>query len=336
MIASSRSSLKPRRLAQRTGRVGEELAAALRWISSVHRPNGLPNACIVSAPRSGSTWLLELVLSQPGFKPCNEPFNLRKPAVVRRLGLSDWGQLNDSVHLPTIKAYLESFVDNRYSAAFKGLRPGLPHHRFVTSRIAFKILFALEHRLDWLAETLNARLVLLIRHPLPVALSRTTLPRLDAFFESEYRRCLSAGQLRLAEEVMRRGDPLDRAVLDWCLQYAVPLERFRDRFLLLTYEQLVLRPDPALDALAEHLVLDDVERMRARISRPSGSVSKSSAETVGFLQGRKNNDDRQWLIDKWRPRVSQDREQSLMRFVNDFGIDVYRSGDSAPAEAYWI
>lgn len=336
MTANPASISKPRRWGRRGGRAGEELAAALRWISNVHRPNGLPNVCIVSAPRSGSTWLLELVLSQPDFKPCNEPFNLRKPAVVRRLGLSRWSELNDSVHLPTMKAYLESFLDNRYSAAFKGLRPGLAHYRFVTHRIAFKILFALEHRLDWLAETLNARLVLLIRHPLPVALSRTSLPRLDAFFESEYRGFLSAGQLRLAEDVLRRGDPLERAVLDWCLQYAVPLERFRDRFLLVTYEQLVLRPDPALDALAEHLVLDDVELMRARISRPSGSVTKSNAETVGFLQGRKNNDDRQWLIDKWRPRVPQDRERSLMRFVNDFGIDVYRSGESAPADAYWI
>src|SRR5690606_24342168 len=78
LTANPASISKPRRWGRRGGRAGEELAAALRWISNVHRPNGLPNVCIVSAPRSGSTWLLELVLSQPGFKPCNEPFNLRK------------------------------------------------------------------------------------------------------------------------------------------------------------------------------------------------------------------------------------------------------------------
>src|SRR5690606_26642424 len=173
--ALSASSTRAAR--QRRGRVGAEIAAVARWLSSVHRPNGLPNACLVSAPRSGSTWLLELVLTQPGFRPCNEPFNLRKPEVVRRLGLTEWTELNDSAHLPEMKAYLESFLANRYSAAFKGLRPGLPYHRFVTRRIAFKILFACEHRLDWLADTLRAQLVLLIRHPLPVALSRTALPR---------------------------------------------------------------------------------------------------------------------------------------------------------------
>src|SRR5690606_8187282 len=123
--------------------------------------------------------------------------------------------------------------------------------------------------------------------------------------------------------------------LDWCLQYAVPLERFRDRFLLVTYEQLVIRPDPALGALAEHLALDDVDLMRARIGRPSASVSKSSTETVGFLQ-RKDCDDRQWLLDKWRPRISQDRERSLMRLVNDVGLGVDRSGVSLPAESYWL
>src|SRR5690606_26145774 len=128
--------------------------------------------------------------------------------------------LNDSAHLPEMKAYLESFLANRYSAAFKGLRPGLPYHRFVTSRIAFKILFACEHRLDWLAETLRARVVVLIRHPLPVALSRTALPRLQAFLASEYRSFLTPDRVKLAESVIRRGDPLEMAVLDWCLQYA--------------------------------------------------------------------------------------------------------------------
>lgn len=313
------------------------VAGAARYFSSVHVPGDRPNVCILSAPRSGSTWLLELVLSQPGFKPCNEPFNLRKEAVVRRLGLGRWEQLNDRAYLPQMESYLQSFLDNRYSAAFKGLRPGLPYHRFVTRRIAFKILFACEHRIDWLQETLHARTVLLIRHPLPVALSRKELPRLHAFLDSEFREFLSADQLRLADEVLTRADPLHLAVLDWCMQYAVPLQHFREHFLLLTYEQLVMRPEPALRALADHLDLDDVDAMRAHIGRPSGSVSKSGPETVNFLQsGTSPDNDKRWLVEKWRPRISAEQERSLMRLVEDFGIDVYRSGDAAPAERYWL
>jgi hypothetical protein len=176
----------------------------------------------------------------------------------------------------------------------------------------------------------------LIRHPIPVALSRKELPRLDAFLDSDYRGFLSDQQARLADEIARTSDPVERSVLDWCLQYAVPLQHFRKSFLLLTYEQLVLNPEPALEALAEHLELADVASMRAHIGRPSASVSKSGRETVDFLQGEGIDKDKRWLIEKWRPQVPQTQEAALMRLVNDFGIDIYRSGESVPADAYWI
>lgn len=318
------------------GRYRDSLATAARYFSSIHRPVGRPNACIVSAPRSGSTWLLELILSQPGFKPCNEPFNLRKGSVVRRLGLDRWEQLNDAAYLPQMQAYLETFLENRYSAAFKGLRPGLAYHRFITRRIAFKILFGFEHRMDWLQETLNARTVVLIRHPIPVALSRQELPRLKSFLDSEFRDSLTADQIRIAEEVIGTQDFQKMAVLDWCMQYAVPLQRFRGQFLLLTYEQLVMRPRPALQALVEHLDLDDVDVMSSMIDRPSASVSKSGAETVSFLKSGGADDDKQWLVDKWRPKIAVERERELMQLVKDFGIDVYSSGESVPAAPYWL
>lgn len=314
--------------------ISERLAEAARYLTSVHRPNDLPNALIVSAPRSGSTWLLELVLTQPGFKPCSEPFNLRKQAVVRRLGLERWEQLNDEDNLPQMKAYLETFLENRYVAAFKGLRPGQPFHRYLTHRIAFKILFACEHRLDWLQQTLRARTVVMVRHPIPVALSRKALPRLESFLEPGFREHLSPEQLRAARRLAASGDGLQRAVLDWCLQYCVPLQRFREDFLLVTYEQLVMRPEPVLHALADHLQLPSVEPMRARIGRPSASVSKSGAATASFLSDGSARDDRRWLIDKWRSSLSSQREDALMHIVQDFDIDVYAAGDSMPVDRY--
>ena len=136
------------------------LRDAVRRFSNVHIPSNRPNVCILSSPRSGSTWLLELILTQRGFKPCNEPFNIRNTAVSQRLGLTKWEDLYSDSHVDTMESYLKTFLQNDNSAAFKNLRPGERYYRPFTNRIAFKILHAGEHRVDWLQRTLNARLVL--------------------------------------------------------------------------------------------------------------------------------------------------------------------------------
>ena len=313
------------------------LSDAVRHFSSVHISGTRPNVCILSSPRSGSTWLLELILTQRGFKPCNEPFNIRKTAVSQRLGLTQWEDLYSDARVPAMESYLQTFLQNSYSAAFKNLRPGERYYRSLTSRIAFKILHACEHRVGWLQDTLNARVVFLLRHPIPVALSREELPRLTAFLDSDFRRFLTREQQQLADEVLGNNKPLELGVLDWCLQNCVPLQHFRDSLLLVTYEQLVLKPAPLLEALARYLELDSVDRMFERIDRPSASVSKSAPDTANRLQAaERDGSDREWLVEKWRSRVDEDEERKLMKIVEGFGLDIYQSGSSRPAEPYWL
>jgi hypothetical protein len=126
------------------------------------------------------------------------------------------------------------------------------------------------------------------------------------------------------------------AVLDWCLQNFLPLRQAGKGLVVATYEQLVLRPDPALRLLAEYLDLESVDKMIAAIARPSGSVSKSGAETASFLSETSRNEDRKWLVEKWRSRIGENQEESLMKIVTDFGIDIYRAGESTPTSAYWL
>lgn len=68
--------------------------ANLKMLATRHYPGDEPNVFIHSLPRSGSTWLMELILTQPGFLPCNEPLNLRTEAVRDRLGIDAWKELH--------------------------------------------------------------------------------------------------------------------------------------------------------------------------------------------------------------------------------------------------
>ena len=60
----------------------------LKSISNIHRDEG-NNVLIISNPRSGSTWLMEMIWSQNKFKAINEPLNIRR----KRNSKISWGFL---------------------------------------------------------------------------------------------------------------------------------------------------------------------------------------------------------------------------------------------------
>ncbi|MFP6641360.1 MAG: hypothetical protein VCC04_14025, partial [Myxococcota bacterium] len=85
----------------------------LRSLSNWHRPGALPNVFIFTTPRSGSTWLMELIQSQPGFKCCSEPLNLRVRGISRRLGVEGWTELYQDDVWPKLERYFEGFCSGR-------------------------------------------------------------------------------------------------------------------------------------------------------------------------------------------------------------------------------
>jgi hypothetical protein len=54
------------------------LQLLVKALTNVHRQGPLPNVFLFATPRSGSTWLMEIIASQPGFKYYDEPLNPRR------------------------------------------------------------------------------------------------------------------------------------------------------------------------------------------------------------------------------------------------------------------
>jgi hypothetical protein len=302
-------------------------------INNLHRPREGKDVFLFSTPRGGSTWLSELVLTQPGFKPADEPFNLRDAPIggeLAKLGIADWGDLHSRAKQEAMFSYIESIR----SGANGLLNPFLHRNRFrlLTRRICFKILHAGEERMSEFRKRFGGFIVLLLRHPIPVSLSRKELPRLRAFLSSDFRELLTTEQAALSDRVLLRGSDLDRAVLDWCLQTAIPLARAEPDWIIVTYEQLVVDPLPALRRLSHRLELPRPERMEQRLSVPSSSTYQSDPAT----RERLGNTDRSWLIDKWKESSDAAAVFRAMETLSAFGIgDLYRA-DSARPGRYWI
>lgn len=302
-------------------------ANALRSVISVHRRGTMPDVFLFSTPRSGSTWLMELIACQPGFKYCNEPLNLRNPLVRRHLGIASWEELYSDTSLAAIEKYFCAYRDGRLK--IRDPLPGRGWRRMLTHRIVFKIINGGEAFIEWFAETFSSRIVYLLRHPLAVALSRKEQPRLTACLNSDYRQHLTAKELAAAEEVVQRGSRLDRAIAAWCLENVVPLRQRSDEWLIVTYEQLVLDPEAVVREMALRLELSEPEKMLERLSRASLSTSKSDRRTQEFMKQHAGVASRRWLVEKWQDRVSKRDLRSAHRLLVTFGLDEYYRVDQA-------
>jgi hypothetical protein len=309
---------------------------SLMRLFSIHLPDGSPDVFIFSTPRSGSTWLMEMIMTQPGFKYCDEPFNLRNDAVCRQLGLSEWKVVLDQSSLPVMQKYLQSFIDGHVChAKLKHALPFYRHYRPITHRIVFKILHACEDRLDWLQKTFRARIVYLLRHPIPVTLSRRQFPRLDAFIQSDFSRHFTREQLNLTNDIIQKGSKLELGVLIWCLQNAVPLKTIKPEWTVVTYEQLVTDPKPVIAFMAKKLSLPAPQKMRAALPIPSETTWQSDDMTRQMFK-QANTNRNMYFIDKWRQKVSPEEEKSVMAMLPLFGLDIYQAGNFMPDFKYII
>lgn len=92
------------------------LKQLLKSLVNIHMPGG-HNVFIFTSPRSGSTWLMELILTQPGFKPCADPFDLRDPTVKMKLnswGVTEWSDFYDKNIEKALREYISGYCDGRY------------------------------------------------------------------------------------------------------------------------------------------------------------------------------------------------------------------------------
>ena len=306
----------------------------IRSVSNIHYPNHRPNVFLFSTPRSGSTWLMELIGSQPGFKCCDEPLNLRNSLVRKHLGMTIWRDLYDDEADKALQAYFQGFIDGRFH--FMNPNPFRSYYRPLSNRLVFKIIHGGEDRMNWFRDTFNGRVVYLLRHPIPVSLSREINPRLDTFLNSSYRHHFTNDQLEYAKRIFGSGTKLERSILSWCFQNSVPLRDETTGWVTISYEQMVLEPLPVINHLAEKAALPKPETMLRRLAVPSGVIAKSNEDTQQvLLEGRSSNRDK-YLVEKWRRQVTEAEERMAMDILERFDIDAYKFGDVLPTDRLWL
>lgn len=227
------------------------------------------------------------------------------------------------------ESYVRRFIENKIPS--HNPDPLKPNYRFLTNRIVFKLIHAGTDRVGWFEDTFNGSILILLRHPIPVSLSRTRFPLLEVFPEANLVEHFSPEQVAFADKVRRSGSHLEKGIVAWCIHNALWLREKRDSWVVASYEEAVTNPEDLINHLGDKLVLPRVDMMLAASRKASTTTYKSSEERRKLLE---NDSNRAKLISSWRSKISVDDEKHLMQILQRFEIDLYREGEDSISAKY--
>jgi len=299
----------------------------LRSVLNYHNQSNKKNILLFATARGGSTWLMEIIASQPGMKYFDEPFNIRRENIRKTHVFTTYDELMpDNGNNETIINYFHDLQDNKYR--FLNPTPFRKNHSLFTNRIVFKI-HELEHMINAIKENCNGQVLYLLRHPIPTTISRHTYPRLELFVNSKYyqENILSTEQFVEIKNIINKGDNFLTGIVSWCYENIVPLKHSNtDDWLIITYEELLLNPLKMSRLLSNKLELPNSKKILQAIGQPASNILLSNESTIEIMKESDDNKRNVALIKKWRPKISQEKEKEAMEILKLFGLDVYEYG----------
>jgi hypothetical protein len=295
----------------------------------VHRGRG-NDILLLSSARAGSTWLMEIIASEPGVRFVNEPL---QPDHVAKAGLPT--QLDE---LPPLrrkildvphsaeKQFRALFADPRITRVLGPYDFFSPQFHWLTTRRVIKDVYAASIA-DWIeGQSFGFKTIYLIRHPISSAISiaRGCKPRIEANLRHPNfaKKFLDGHLVDLSWRILEHGSEFEKRVLEWCLDNIVPWKIVTTRpydWLVVTYEELLLSPDQSLRLIADRLGLCHFDRLRQVMIRPSASTDASRLKVI-------RRSDPAYLVQQWRSSVSAEMEAQAHTIIQEFGISAYEWG----------
>lgn len=263
---------------------------------------------VTGSPRSGTTWLAELLATTPGSGVLFEPDNLRHVAEAADAGMSWRTDIQPGADWPEGRRYLERVLRGRVL----NLWTTRELERWIRPRTWIVKFVRANRMLAWLTTEFDLpRAVLIIRHPCAVV-------------SSQVARGWPANPGWNEEEPFLRRNPHLRSVLAtvrtpeeilaarWAIDAAVPLQATEPRrWSLLTFEELAIDPIGVMTRLFGSWGMP----VPPQLSSVAGRWSSTARET----QDRDRTD----VLTEWQRLLRPETADRILEIAHAFGIDAY-------------
>ena len=273
---------------------------------------------IAGSGRSGTSWLANVLNADQHYRYHFEPFH---PKQVPEFAHFSWRQFvpvesTDPSYLTPIQRMILHGIDSPWANQF--------NHAPNSQSVLIKAIRA-NLLLPWLQRQLPwVKLILIVRHPIPVVLSQIELE-----WASNPTGILRQPGLReqfpgLTDAQLSVANDFDKHLLMWAVENSYPLSHLDvERFHLVFYERLVEQPDIEFGRLEYFLGHPLPETAREAWNRSSASSRLDSAVSTGA--------DR---IRSWLGSVNQPYLRMADEILSWFGLDkFYASGQPTPLKS---
>lgn len=278
---------------------------------------------VVGSPRSGTTWLLEILRLLPKYKAINEPLNRKK--VRQNHGFYERTYIHPDQSAPkqrecllkVLTGQVEPFPLYRWSFREKtDMRQIIEHATHNKLVVKFCRINRMIH---WFDATFDVRgIVFIVRHPCAVVNSMLRYGQWEqASVQQRHEEDSALYINHLPESVQKVFHPiLDRisthaevlATL-WCLDQHLSLVHHNSYpWILVPYERLLLHGREELKRIATALGVELNPDMIGKLHEPSSSVK-------GQLDQKAKRQ-----LSKWKRRLSTCQINDILRVVDDAGL----------------
>lgn len=266
---------------------------------------------VAGAPRSGTTWLAELVQrSVPDSATCFEPLHLRYMRRAVEAGYFWDTYVPEDRDWPEGEAYMRDVLQgkamNSWTASHTSCASCWRPRRWIVKFVRANLMLGWLHRRFGLGP-----IGLIMRHPCATVASQLHLEwkaRHIPAFPTIYK---EYPKLRAYVDTLE--SPVEYMAANWCLLHWVPLRRpLPYPFHIVTYEGLVANGASELGSLLEQWGYRVPEEVETLLSRPSLTTGKGAAVRTGSNP-----------LHAWKSRLSSEQTQSILAVVEAFGLDFY-------------
>ena len=298
---------------------------------------------ITGAHRSGTTWVGRMIAESPLVGYIHEPFNLNHSLGICAAKFDYWfpyiSYENESIYYEHIKNTL-SFSYNLSSQLKTIRRPGdvlqvlreyntFRRYRNSNMRTLVKDPIAI-FSAEWLAQTFDIDVIVLIRHPAAFASSLKRLNWTHPFSHFLGQHLLMKDHLHPFEADIRaytekEHDIIDQAALLWRLIYhmVVQYQKNHDDWTFVRHEDISREPLRGFQTLFDVLNIEFSERIRTTIEEYTDSSNPDQAPDGGHslkLDSKSN-------IWNWKHRLTVSEVERIRTQVEDISSVFYLDED---------
>lgn len=306
-----------------------------------------PPIVLLGSPRSGTTWLQDALARanelRTIFEPLHPEGNMRAASFAHAYLTAEDQSLDLSAFLSEALAGhgLHLWWDLRvksghiyrwqspigYAAqalyVYRGLRRYLPaRNRPIIAKLIRGNLLG-----GWLVARMQARTLLLVRHPCAVVASQLRVDPaawhdphelLQKYLANERLVDEHLGSIR--EHLVRLSEPVDVRAALWCIENAIPCATAtKDGVGVAYYERLLANDREEWAKVVDCLALGEIPDRKISKAPSQQAASDMKRSAFGFD-----------MIGRWRNRLGQDQVERIRAMLDRFGVEKYSTDDPMP------